>query len=1476
MKIDEVAGVGKIVKGVNTTPDVQPGETERQAKKYFGGTGKPKLLTADLSEKEKTKDELKGFDPRTVKAINNLMVKFPQAKDPLSAIIADIEDSQAISIANDKHTRQRNIQQDKQIDDLTKRVDKLEKSDVTEDEDMDTIQRAEQFAQEAHKDHKRKYTGDPYYTHLDEVRRIVKAAGGSENMQAAALLHDTVEDTATTSQDIMKEFGPAIAKLVVELTDISKPEDGNRATRKAMDRDKLAGASADAQTIKYADLISNGRDIGVNDPKFAKVYHKEKADLLRVMRKGNQNLRNAAIDMLPDELRTIATENLSYTGTERRRLEKKKGIEVGTPEWFKHWFDLPYLREGDNITYDELVKRAKYKSSIPFYINNMLRTLHSLVSSGGNRHSLGYYAQEVGRQFGFSGRDLEKLYRKEYEKPFNESTIQKVDIQQLETFADKLFGKVGIDVEFTKHFMDRVNDIRNQKPITMSELTRLFKQEYKRWGKPIAQLGPDSEAVMKDLQTDINLPFVLKWDSENNELDLVAKTVMRKADFKTNDREFPVENIVQEKNSKKDNIRLVLRIAKKLNIDPKIAMAIAYQESGFRDVIGDKNLKNKAYGLMQVRKPALDDVNRIYKTDFTMDDVANNPAKNVEIALKYFQAMKDNYGAESDEQALAGYNGGPNAIKGTNKKANTYAQSVIDTASTFKAPKKSAMQKPPARVYDTPIASNPQTVRPQVEPKKQLGPTPDASIIPPGTTKGGPSKLRQRLAKQAIKPDAQIDTPVVVKPKISKLRQRMMQKDKSRAVEPVTVSIPAPMPKLPTTYQDLAKSSGIKDPNKIFAGDIVNLPDGSKYTIKAGDTLSGIANFYNAGLKENVPNTNKPGTMGHMINWAGKNKPQAPTSRVQVARRPNKQEPQSWWQNVLQKGRNLFDGIESFTDPNFEVEWDEAKRYPEFVKIGKDKWIELAKTGEPIDVDNELANKIENTEAGEENRHEFDNLEEPKKERFRKAVKAGTVELPIIARYSDGYLELVAGNTRLTGMMNEFGEGKAWIFDVPDEVAVLGESEQLDLKKKFKITDELKQLDSIFKKDKHEIRIVGGAVRDLALGKTPKDIDLATDATPQEMQKMFDSAGVKHIPTGIEHGTITAVLNGEPYEITTLRADVETDGRRAEVEFVRSWEEDAKRRDLTYNAMSMDFEGNIYDYHGGMDDLQDKVTRFVGDPAERIKEDYLRTLRYFRFQGRLDTPTFDKDTMQAIASNTNGLKQLSVERVWMEMQKILGGGNIKQILGAMNNTGVLSAIGLKYTPNNDLMDGGDPIINLARITDDQSIGLRWKMSNEEKGKLGFLIAEKGKTHDKKWYTDMMADGFDRTQLDALARYNNQDDMIQYIKTFKAPEFPVDGNDLIKIGHERGPGIGKTLMALRNKWKAGNFSASKDELLKSINENFADGKKKGKSRPGRVKRAGASCKGSVSSLRAKAKKYSGERGKMYHWCANMKSGKNKSK
>lgn len=162
------------------------------------------------------------------------------------------------------------------------------------EQDLNIVGRALDFATRAHGDQKRKYTGEAYTVHLVEVMNIVRPVSRDDEMLAAALLHDTVEDTATTVDDIKAEFGDRVAKLVSELTDVSKPEDGNRATRKAMDRAKLAGVSADAQTIKLADLISNSRSIVKHDPSFAKVYMDEKRQLLAVLTKGNSLLRAEA------------------------------------------------------------------------------------------------------------------------------------------------------------------------------------------------------------------------------------------------------------------------------------------------------------------------------------------------------------------------------------------------------------------------------------------------------------------------------------------------------------------------------------------------------------------------------------------------------------------------------------------------------------------------------------------------------------------------------------------------------------------------------------------------------------------------------------------------------------------------------------------------------------------------------------------------------------------------------------------------------------------------------------------------------------------------------------------------------------------------------------------------------------------------------------------------------------------------------
>jgi tRNA nucleotidyltransferase (CCA-adding enzyme) len=358
------------------------------------------------------------------------------------------------------------------------------------------------------------------------------------------------------------------------------------------------------------------------------------------------------------------------------------------------------------------------------------------------------------------------------------------------------------------------------------------------------------------------------------------------------------------------------------------------------------------------------------------------------------------------------------------------------------------------------------------------------------------------------------------------------------------------------------------------------------------------------------------------------------------------------------------------------------------------------------------------------------------------------------------------------------------------------------------ITSSIKKLAKVFKDNKYELRIVGGAVRDIALGKEPKDIDLATDATPDEMMAILDKADIRHKPTGLEHGTITAILDKEPFEITTLRADKETDGRHAEVEFVRSWEEDAKRRDLTYNAMSMDMEGNVFDYFNGMDDLQDKVSKFVGDAEQRITEDYLRILRYFRFQGRLSTPTWDKETLQAITSNVNGLQKISAERIWQEMSKVLSGQNVADVLNHMTKTGVSKVIGLTTNDLNKIVDSGNPIVALAQMGNTVDIAKRWRLSNNEAVLLDFLVKNKTNSLDQKKVEDMIADGVDKQLISALATLQGKDLNIDA----KVPAFPVTGADLIANGMKPGPEMGAKLNILRTKWKQSNFTATKDELL----------------------------------------------------------------
>jgi len=208
------------------------------------------------------------------------------------------------------------------------------------------------------------------------------------------------------------------------------------------------------------------------------------------------------------------------------------------------------LSELLNISFPELeeaMSRQELENNISKrqrtqFVDAMLKAMHRLVTSKGDRSSIGGYAFDIARSFGMNPKEVEQLYREKYmtEDEERPTVITQAMLDKLEYYLDQLFKNVGMDVEFTRHFLDRVNDPRNKEQITLKELAILFKDAYSKYGKRIAQMGPDAEAVIKDMRSDVNVPFVLNWDEKNQELDLVAKTVMRKKGFSTPDPELPV------------------------------------------------------------------------------------------------------------------------------------------------------------------------------------------------------------------------------------------------------------------------------------------------------------------------------------------------------------------------------------------------------------------------------------------------------------------------------------------------------------------------------------------------------------------------------------------------------------------------------------------------------------------------------------------------------------------------------------------------------------------------------------------------------------------------------------------------------------------------------------------------------------------------------------------------------------------------
>ncbi|KAJ8259816.1 hypothetical protein GJAV_G00173830 [Gymnothorax javanicus] len=392
-------------------------------------------------------------------------------------------------------------------------------------------------------------------------------------------------------------------------------------------------------------------------------------------------------------------------------------------------------------------------------------------------------------------------------------------------------------------------------------------------------------------------------------------------------------------------------------------------------------------------------------------------------------------------------------------------------------------------------------------------------------------------------------------------------------------------------------------------------------------------------------------------------------------------------------------------------------------------------------------------------------------------------------------------------------------------------------------SDGLNSLAEIFEKNHFELRIAGGAVRDLLSGKRPEDVDFATTATPDEMKRMFQSAGVRMINNkGEKHGTITARIHNENFEVTTLRVDVQTDGRHAEVEFTTDWKQDAERRDLTINSMFFGLDGTLYDYFDGYEDLKNHKVRFVGDAVQRIQEDYLRILRYFRFYGKVAEKAgeHEPETLQAIRENAQGLAAISGERIWVELKKTLVGNHAAHLMEIIYELGLAQYMGLPVEGNVAELTrvwqqsrgwSPKPVTLLSALfrgtADVDKLDLRLKISREEKSLGLFLVKHRReliKSEDEpdslKPYTDFIIDSREpdaQSKVCELLKYQGEMRLLPLMQKWAIPRFPVSGHDLRRMGITSGKEIGIILQNLRDVWKESRYQMGKEELLNHVSQ-----------------------------------------------------------
>lgn len=348
-------------------------------------------------------------------------------------------------------------------------------------------------------------------------------------------------------------------------------------------------------------------------------------------------------------------------------------------------------------------------------------------------------------------------------------------------------------------------------------------------------------------------------------------------------------------------------------------------------------------------------------------------------------------------------------------------------------------------------------------------------------------------------------------------------------------------------------------------------------------------------------------------------------------------------------------------------------------------------------------------------------------------------------------------------------------------------------------------------------RYVGGAVRDELLELAVNDIDLATRLRPPQVVERLEAAKIKAVPTGIEHGTITAVVAGQPVEITSLRRDVATDGRRATIAYTDDWQEDAARRDFTINALSADpVSGEVFDDFGGLADLAERRVRFIGLPLERIAEDHLRILRFFRFHARFGVGAPDAAALDACTARANDLMALSRERIADELLKLLGLPDPTSTVALMIARGILAPVLPEITDSSRLAAlvadecaaavGPDAIRRLAALLPRDpaiagKIATRLKLSKKARKRLAAAADPDLSTNPRAlaYWTGL------ETATDRLLLARRTDDATT-IADWPVPRLPIGGGDLIRRGVEKGPEVARTLRAIDQAWAEAGFPA----------------------------------------------------------------------